>query len=326
MLVDITVNGRTVKAVAQPTKQAFLYVFDRLTGQPIWPFEERAVEQSTVPGEKTSPTQPFPTKPPAYDLQGSSIDDLIDFTPELRAEAVKAVSKYKLGPVFTPAVVSKPEGPYATLALAAAGGGTNWAGGSYDPETHIAYIPSQRSMTAIGLIPGDPSRTDMMFMSGSAAPKAGSGGGGGGLGPGLTVQGLPLVKPPYGSISAIDLNKGEILWQIANGDTPDSVRDNPALKGLTIPRTGRPGVFGVLVTKTLVICGERSAGKSPVMLRAYDKATGKEVGAVALPAGQTGTPMTYTLNGKQYIVLAIAGPGFPAELIAFKLPDEDRKT
>ncbi len=326
MLVDITVNGRTVKAVAQPTKQAFLYVFDRLTGQPIWPIEERPVEQSTVPGEKTSPTQPFPTKPPAYDLQGSSIDDLIDFTPELRAEAVKLVSKYKLGPVFTPAVVSKPEGPYATLALATAGGGTNWAGGSYDPETHIAYIPSQRSMTAIGLIPGDPSRTDMTFMSGSAAPRTGSGGGGEGLGPGLTVQGLPLVKPPYGSISAIDLNKGEILWQIANGDTPDNIRDNPALKGLDIPRTGRPGVFGVLVTKTLVICGERSAGKSAVMLRAYDKATGKEVGAVPMPAGQTGTPMTYTLNGKQYIVIAIAGPGFPAELIAFKLPDEDRKT
>ncbi len=328
MLVDVTVNGQTVKAVAQPTKQAFLYVFDRLTGQPIWPFEERPVEQSTVPGEKTSPTQPFPTKPPAYDLQGASINDLIDFTPQLRAEAVQLASKYKLGPVFTPAVVSKPEGPYATLALATAGGGTNWAGGSYDPETHIAYIPSQRSMTAIGLIPGDPKRTDMTFMSGSAAPRTGSGGGGGaeGAGAGLTVEGLPLVKPPYGSISAIDLNKGEILWQIANGDTPDNVRDNPALKGLDIPRTGRPGVFGVLVTKTLVICGERSAGKSAVMLRAYDKATGKEVGAVPMPAGQTGTPMTYTLNGTQYIVVAIAGAGFPAELIAFKLADEDRKT
>ena len=280
-----------------------------------------------MPGEKTSPTQPFPTKPPAYDLQGSPSTILIDFTPELRAEAVKMVSKYNLGPVFTPAVVSKPEGPYATLALATAGGGTNWAGGSYDPETHIAYIPSQRALTSIGLIPGDPSRTDMTFMSGSAAPRTGTGGGGGGegAGPGLTVQGLPLVKPPYGSISAIDLNKGEILWQIANGDTPDNIRDNPALKGLNIPRTGRPGVFGVLVTKTLVICGERSAGKSAVMLRAYDKATGKEVGAVPLPAGQTGTPMTYTLNGKQYIVLAIAGRGFPAELIAFKL-DEDSKT
>jgi quinoprotein glucose dehydrogenase len=278
-----------------------------------------------VPGEKTSPTQPFPTKPPAYDLQGFTTDDVVDFTPELKAEALKMVSKYHLGPVFTPAVVSKPEGPYATLALATAGGGTNWAGGSYDPETHIAYIPSQRSLTSIGLIPGDPGKTDMAYMSGSAAPRTGPAGGGGeGAGPGLTVQGLPLVKPPYGSINAIDLNKGEILWQIANGDSPDNIRNNPALKGLNIPRTGRPGVFGVLVTKTLVICGERSAGKSDVMLRAYDKATGKEVGAVPMPAGQTGTPMTYTLNGKQYIVVAIAAGGFPAELIAFRLPDEEK--
>jgi quinoprotein glucose dehydrogenase len=325
MLVDVTVNGRIVKAVAQPTKQAFLYVLDRMTGKPIWPIDERPVEQSTVPGEKTSPTQPFPTKPPAYDLQGFTTDDVVDFTPELKAEALKMVSKYHLGPVFTPAVVSKPEGPYATLALATAGGGTNWAGGSYDPETHIAYIPSQRSLTSIGLIPGDPGKTDMAYMSGSAAPRTGPAGGGGeGAGPGLTVQGLPLVKPPYGSINAIDLNKGEILWQIANGDSPDNIRNNPALKGLNIPRTGRPGVFGVLVTKTLVICGERSAGKSDVMLRAYDKATGKEVGAVPMPAGQTGTPMTYTLNGKQYIVVAIAAGGFPAELIAFRLPDEEK--
>jgi len=325
MLVDITVNGRTVKAVAQPTKQAFLYVLDRMTGKPIWPIDERPVEQSTVPGEKTSPTQPFPTKPPAYDLQGFTTDDVVDFTPELKAEALKAVLKYHLGPVFTPAVVSKPEGPYATLALATAGRGTNWAGGSYDPETHIAYIPSQRSLTSIGLIPGDPGKTDMTYMSGSAAPRTGPAGGGGeGAGPGLTVQGLPLVKPPYGSINAIDLNKGEILWQIANGDSPDNIRNNPALKGLNIPRTGRAGVFGVLVTKTLVICGERSAGKSEVMLRAYDKATGKEVGAVPMPAGQTGTPMTYTLNGKQYIVVAIAAGGFPAELIAFRLPDEEK--
>ena len=325
MLVDITINGQTVKAVAQPTKQAFLYVFDRITGKPIWPMEERPVEQTTVPGEKTSPTQPFPTKPPAYDLQGFSLDDVVNFTPELKAQALKVVSKYHIGPIFTPAVVSKPEGPYATLAMATAGGGTNWAGGSYDPETHIAYIPSQRSPTAIGLIPGDPARTDMMFMAGNAAPRTGSGGTGEAGGLGLTIQGVPIVKPPYGSINAIDLNKGEILWHIANGDTPDNIRDSPALKGLNIPRTGRSGVFGVLVTKTLVICGERSAGKSSTMLRAYNKATGQEVGAVSIPAGQTGTPMTYTLNGKQYITLAIAGPGFPAELIAFRLPDEERK-
>jgi quinoprotein glucose dehydrogenase len=327
MLVDITQNGQTVRALAQPTKQAFLYVFNRVNGQPIWPIVERPVEQTDVPGEKTSPTQPFPTKPPAYDRQGFTADDVVDFTPEIKAEALKMVSKYKLGPIFTPPVVSKPEGPYATLALATAGGGTNWAGGSYDPETHIAYIPSQKSLTAIGLVPPDNGRSDMRYISGSAAPRTagGAGGGGEGAGPGLTVQGLPLAKPPYAQITAIDLNKGDIVWQIAHGETPDNIRNNPALKGVNIPRTGRPGVFGVLVTKTLVIAGERgtfttASGEKGAMLRAYDKATGKDVGAVFMPAGETGTAMTYMLGGKQYIVLAIAGPGFPAELIAFRLP------
>jgi quinoprotein glucose dehydrogenase len=325
MLVDLTQNGQTVKALAQPTKQAFLYVFNRVTGQPIWPIVERPVEQSDVPGEKTSPTQPFPTKPPAYDKQGFTEDDLIDFTPELKAEALKIVSKYKLGPIFTPPVVSKPEGPYATLALAAAGGGTNWAGGSFDPETHIAYIPSQKSLTSLGLVPPKNGQSDMNYISGSAAPRTGGGRGGEGAGPGLTVEGLPLDKPPYAQISAIDLDKGDILWQVAHGETPDNIRSNPALKGVNIPRTGRPGVFGVLVTKTLVIAGERGtfttpSGEKGAMLRAYDKATGKDAGAVYMPAGETGTAMTYMLGGKQYIVLAIAGPGFPAELIAFRLP------
>ncbi len=325
MLVDITQNGQTVKALAQPTKQAFLYVFNRVTGQPIWPIVERPVEQSDVPGEKTSPTQPFPTKPPAYDKQGFTADDVIDFTPELKAEALKIVSKYKLGPIFTPPVVSQPEGPYATLALATAGGGTNWAGGSFDPETHIAYIPSQKSLTSLGLVPPSSGQSDMRYISGSAAPRTGGGRGGEGAGPGLTVEGLPLDKPPYAQISAIDLDKGDILWQVAHGETPDNIRNSPALKGVNIPRTGRPGVFGVLVTKTLVIAGERGtfttpSGEKGAMLRAYDKATGKDAGAVFMPAGETGTAMTYMLGGKQYIVLAIAGPGFPAELIAFRLP------
>jgi quinoprotein glucose dehydrogenase len=327
MLVDITQNGQTVRALAQPTKQAFLYVFNRENGQPIWPIVERPVEQSDVPGEKTSPTQPFPTKPPAYDRQGFTVDDVIDFTPELKAEGLRVASKYKLGPIFTPPVVSKADGPYATLALATAGGGTNWAGGSYDPETHIAYIPSQKALTAIGLVPPEGGRSDMRYISGSAAPRAGRGGGGEGEGGGggLTVQGLPLAKPPYAQITAIDLNKGDIVWQIAHGETPDNIRNHPALKGVNIPRTGRPGVFGVLVTKTLVIAGERGtfttpSGEKGAMLRAYDKATGKDVGAVFMPAGQTGTAMTYMLGGKQYIVVAIAGQGFPAELIAYKLP------
>src|SRR6266849_4963281 len=269
MLVDINVNGRAIKALAQPTKQAFLYVFDRTNGQPVWPIEERPVEQSTVPGEKSSPTQPFPTKPPAYNKQGAVIDDLIDFTPELRAEAVKLASRYHMGPVFTPPVVSKAEGPLGTLAMATANGGTVWAGGSYDPETHIAYLYSRRVIGSLGLVPPpSPSVSDMNYVQGSAVAGVRSTGGAGadGAAPAaapaedggrvLAVQGLPLAKPPYGQITAVDLNKGDILWQVAHGETPDEIRNHPALKGLNIPRTGRAGIIGTLVTKNLVIAGE----------------------------------------------------------------------
>jgi quinoprotein glucose dehydrogenase len=326
ILVDITINGRTVKALAQPTKQAFLYVLDRTNGQPIWPIEERPVEKGDVPGEWYSPTQPFPTRPPAYDRQGSSIDDLIDFTPELRAEAVKLVSRYKLGPIFTPPVVSKWEGPLGVLK--SNGGGTNWPGGSYDPETHIAYIPSQRNLGSMAVVPSDGSRSELPYIPGTARAPAAPAGTNAPVpetGGGLNVQGLSLAKPPYASISAIDMNRGEILWQIAHGETPDNIRNHPALKGLNIPRTGRAGAFGILVTKTLVIAGERGifttpSGQRGAMLRAYDKATGKELGAVYMPAGQTGTPMTYMVNGRQYILVAIGGAGFPGEFIAFKLP------
>ena len=338
ILVDIVVNGRAIKAVAQPTKQAFLYVLDRATGEPVWPIVEKPVEKGTVPGEWYSPTQPFPTKPPAYDHQGVLPDDLIDFTPELHAEALDLVSKYKLGPMFTPPVVSKIEGPLATLTMATGGGGTNWPGGSYDPETHIVYVSSQSQITPLGLVPPrDPTKNDMAYVQGNAAAgartRAGAGsapaapaeppaeGGGGGL----TVRGLSLVKPPYGRITAIDLTKGEIVWQVAHGETPDSVRNHPALKGLNIPRTGRPGTAGTLVTKAVVIAGETSFGPTPsgqrgAMLRAYDKATGKEVGAVYMAAPQGGSPMTYMLNGKQYIVVAISGPGYSGELLALRLP------
>jgi quinoprotein glucose dehydrogenase len=339
ILVNIVVNGRSIKAVAQPTKQANLYVLDRATGEPVWPIVERPVEKGTVPGEWYAPTQPFPTKPPAYDRQGLQADDLIDFTPELRAEALQLVSKYKIGPMFTPPVVSKIEGPLATLTLATAGGGTNWPGGSYDPETHIVYVSSQSQVSPLGLVPPrDPSKNDMAYVQGNAAAgartRAGAGSapasprepaGEGGDGGGLTVRGLPLVKPPYGRITAIDLTKGEIVWQVAHGETPDNIKNNPALKGLNLPRTGRPGTAGTLVTKTLVIAGETSFGPTPsgqrgAMLRAYDKATGREVGEVYLPAPQGGSPMTYLHNGRQYIVLAISGAGYSGELVALRLP------
>ena len=332
ILVDVTVDGRPIKAVAQPTKQGFIYVFDRATGRPIWPIEERAVPKGDVPGEWYSATQPFPTRPPAFERQGVSIDDLIDFTPELRAEAVKLASLYKLGPIFTPPVVSKWEGPRAMLMLPSTTGGANWQGGSYDPDTGIMYIFSNTGITDIGLV-NNPQLSDMNFIRGTApnpnAPPPSStvgGGGGEGGGPALNIQGLPLVKPPYGRITAIDLNKGEMVWQIAHGETPDNIRNHPALKGLKIPRTGRQGRIGTLVTKTLLIAGEGGffttpSGQRGAMLRAYDKANGQEVGSVYMPAPQTGSPMTYMLNGKQHIIVSIGGGGYSSEFIAFRLPN-----
>jgi quinoprotein glucose dehydrogenase len=343
ILTDITVNGVKIKAVAQPTKQAWVYVFNRVTGVPVWPIEERPVPQSETPGEKTSPTQPFPTKPPAFDRQGTSVDDFIDFTPEIKAEALKVAARYRLGPIFTPAVISKLGGPLGTMMLPNTTGGANWQGGSFDPETGILYVFSNTQMAPIGLVPGG-TRSDEAWVEGAARPpvaapvsgspataqarptgRGGGDAGGGEGGGGLTVMGLPLVKPPWGRITAIDLNKGDIVWQVAHGETPDNVRNNPALKGVTIPRTGRTGRIGTLVTKTLVIAGEGGFFTTPngqrgAMFRAYDKATGKEVGAVYMPAPQTGSPMTYMLNGRQYIVVAISGAGYSGELLAFKLP------
>jgi len=333
ILADITVNGRTIKAVAQPTKQAFLYVFDRVTGQPIWPIEERPVPQGDTPGEKYSKTQPIPSKPAAYNRQGLAVDDLIDFTPELRAEAVKAIEKYRIGPVFTPPVVSKAEGPIATLQMASQGAATNWPGGSYDPETHILYVHSQSAVATLGLVPPpEGAAPDVRYHQGTVLAGARRSGGSGsaaaaegGAVTALTIQGLPLIKPPYGQLNAINLDTGDILWQVPHGETPDNVKNNPALKGLNVPRTGRPGNVGTLVTKTLLISGEpgfgiTSNGQRGAMLRAYDKKSGTEVGAVYMPAPQTGSPMTYLLNGKQYLVVAISGGSYSGELLALRLP------
>ena len=355
LLADINVNGRAVKAVAQPSKQGFLYVFDRTNGHDVWPIEERPVEKGTVPGEWYSPTQPFPTKPPAYSRNGVLPDDLVDFTPALRAQAQSIVSKYKLGPVFTPPVESKIDGPLATLTLGTASGGTNWPGGSYDPETHTVYVfACNACLTPIGLVTSPKEVSDMRYIAGTAgqevrirtgpgenagadAPKpsrtsqtpGGGAGGASGFVP-LNIDGLPLIRPPYGTISAINLDRGEIVWQIAHGETPDVVRNHPALKGLNIPRTGQATYnVGTLVTKSLVIAGEAqvtTTAEHPrgAMLRAYDKATGKEVGAVYLPAPQSGSPMTYMVNGKQYIVVAVSGGAYSGEYIAFTLPSAEQ--
>ncbi|HUI82039.1 MAG TPA: PQQ-binding-like beta-propeller repeat protein [Bryobacteraceae bacterium] len=355
ILADLNVNGKPVKAVLESSKQAFLYAFDRVTGEPIWPIEERPVEKGDVPGEWYSPTQPFPTKPPAFDYQGVTIDNLIDFTPELHAEALRIVSKYKLGPVFTPPVVSRADGPIASFRSS---GGMNWPGFSFDPETHIAYVPSFVSLPPVGLLP-PPNRefSDMDYVEGftgtgvhyvtgpgenvgadaplpvarqapaaSPAPAGAATTAGVGSGLNLNPQGLPLLKPPYGRITAINMDTGEFVWQIAHGETPDYIRNHPALQGRTIPRTGQAGYVGVLVTKTLVIAAEpqiTTTADHPrgAMLRAYDKATGKEVGAVWMPAPQSGSPMTYMVNGKQYIVVPVSGGNYSGEFLAFRLPE-----
>ena len=347
ILLDITVDGREIKAVAQPTKQVYLYVFDRETGEPVWPIEEQPVPAGDVPGEWYSPTQPIPSRPPAYDRQGVTPDDLIDFTPALRAEAVERVSHYRLGPIFTPPTVSRLDGPLGTLIAPAQGGGTNWPGGSFDPETQILYVSSNSSVGALGLMPPYPGQSDMDYIQGNAVtgPRT-SGGAGSGIGGGrtefeipprppmsaevrerarLTIQGLPLLKPPYGVISAIDMRRGEVLWRMPHGETPDHVRNHPALAGLDIPRTGQPGSVGTLVTGTLLVAGDPQVHTTPdgergAMLRAYDKATGNEVGSVLMPAPQTGSPMTYELDGVQYLVVAVSGGGYSGELIAYRAP------
>jgi quinoprotein glucose dehydrogenase len=327
MLVDIPVNGKIVKALAQPTKQSFLYVFDRTNGKPIWPIVEKPVPKGDVPGEWYSPTQPFPSKPPAYDQQGVTEKDLIDFTPELHAEALELAKNYRMGPLFTPPSEWSDTGTWGTLTAPMATGGANWPGGAYDPDSHILYIYSKTEADIAGTIKNpNNDRSDFDYVYSRGNPPAGtkatprgkfrSGQ--------LTVEGLPLFKPPWGRITAIDLTKGEFAWQIAHGDTPDDVKNHPALKGLNIPRTGRPGVLSPLVTKTLVICGEAGVATQPdgrkgALLRAYDKATGEDRGAVYMPAPQTGSPMTYMLDGRQHIVLAIGGAGSTAELIAFRL-------
>jgi quinoprotein glucose dehydrogenase len=337
ILFDMRVNGRTVKAIAQPTKHAFLFVFNRETGEPIWPIEERPVPQSDVPKERTSPTQPFPTRPAPFDRHGMTENDLLDLTPALKAEAIEVAKRYKMGPIFTPPVVSSLEGPLATVQMPSEVGGANWPGGSFDPERNHLYIHSHTMVYMNALVPANPAQSDMGYVGGQARAggagargagpaggrAAGPGGGGGRAG---TVQGLPLVKPPYDRITAYDMNTGDIVWQKTHSSTPDDIKNHPALKGLDLPRLGQPGrtFIGVLTTKNLVIAGEggvhtNAAGNRVALLRAYDKLTGADAGEVEMPNKQTGSPMSYQIDGKQYIVLAVSGND-GAELLAYALP------
>jgi quinoprotein glucose dehydrogenase len=379
LLADITVNGRAIKAVALPSKESFLYVFDRITGQPVWPIEERPVPQTDVPGEKTSPTQPFPTKPPAYARQAVTVDELINFTPELRAQALEAVKMYRMGPMFLPPVLSKVGGPLQAITIGTLGGGTNWPGASYDPENHVVYAQAANAgVSLLGLVEPPKGFSDIRYVAGVAGrefrinegpgfgtaadapqisqsqarlqalgvrtetapapaaappPAGGAAAGGaapapaGGGGGGLNVQGLPIVKPPYGVLSAINLDRGELMFQVPHGDTPDAIRNHPALRGLNIPKTGQQGSVGLMVTKTLVILGDPQVTTTPdhprgAMLRAYDKQSGKEVGAVWMPAPQSGSPMTYSVDGKQFIVIAISGGSYSGEYLALSLPGQ----
>ena len=299
-LVDITVDGRDIKAVAQVSKQGFTYVFDRVTGEPVWPIEERPVAASSVPGERASPTQPFPTKLPAFERQGISVDDLIDFTPELRAEAEEILSQHEYGDLFHPPSLT------GTIQMPGWGGGANWYGAGFDPDTNYLYVPSRTSPIVVALQEADPERSDFRYMRG--APRAVSG-----------PRGLPLVKPPYSRLTAIDLKTGDFAWQMPLGDGP---RQRLIELGVTDPGPlGGGGFTGPVVTKTLLflgLSGGRQGGQGPV-LNAFDKATGEIVHAVDVPATLTGTPMTYMADGKQYIVAAF-GSGVNAGLVALALP------
>jgi quinoprotein glucose dehydrogenase len=317
ILADIVVDGKPIKAVAVPTKQSMLYVFDRITGVPVWPIVERPVPQSTVPGEKTSPTQPFPTRPPAYARNFLAKDDVIDFTPELRAEALKILERYNWQEtLFVPPVVGDVKGILGSVQVGNTLGGTNWPGGGFDPESQVVFVHAANAGVSAYSLMHRPDLGDGQYVSGVAGRQGGSG---------LNLQGLPIVKPPYGVLAAIDLKTGDLKWQVVHGETPDNIRNHKLLQGMTIPRTGQSGSQGLVVTRSLVVIGDRLVTSPPgrergAMLRAYDKETGQQVGEVLMPAAQTGSPMTYMLDGRQYIVLAVGGPGAPAEYLAFALP------
>ncbi len=313
-LVDITVDGRDIKAIAIVSKQGFTYVFDRVTGEPVWPIEERSVPAGNVPGEWYSPTQPFPTKPPPFEQQGVTVDDLIDFTPALRREAEEILAGYVSGPLFTPPTLidELPGGTRGTIQAPGLVGGADWSGAAIDPESGTLYVPTVRTPVVVGLKRSEHPRSNVAYVMESLDIAEGP-------------QGLPLLKPPYGSLVAIDLNAGEILWRVANGDGP---RDHPALRDLDLPPLGQAARVSPLVTSTLVFLGE-GVDRGMVLLpenvggklfKAYDKATGAVVAEVELPGGVSGAPISYMANGRQYIVMPIAWSGMTSEWVALALP------
>jgi quinoprotein glucose dehydrogenase len=349
ILCDIPHNGKTIKAIAQPTKQGWVYVLDRTNGKPVWPIPEKPVPKGNVPGEWYSPTQPTPSAPPPFAKQGVTVNDLVDWTPQIKARALEIASHYQMGPLYAPPPLVNNQ-IFGALNLPGLQGGANWPGGSYDPETRMVYVFAKNQFEITGVVVSKDGTTNQRGgqpAAGSADPNGGAFGGiatingapGRGRGsisrdglndpivPGMiSIEGIPLMKPPYGTISAIDLNKGTMAWQIVHGETPDAIKNHPLLKGVTIPRTGQSGILGTLTTKTLVICGDcglftDETGRKGARLRAYDKATGEQKGGVFMDKVQTGAAMTYMHQGKQYIVTAV-GSSYGADLLAFSLPGE----
>ncbi len=327
-LLDITVAGRRVKAIAQVSKQGFIYVFDRTNGRPLWPIEERPVPPSDIPGEELSPTQPFPTKPAAFDRQGVTEADLIDFTPELKRQALEIISHYKYGPLFTPPSLYKNDNMRGTIHLPTGTGSANWSGSGADPDTGYVYVPSKTlpgMMTLTPLPQGLARWPTVAPLDGTPLPYVPNGK----IGPPSIhparpapptgPQGLPLVKPPYSRITAYNMNTGDIAWQVPTGPGQDRIRNHPALRGVDLPPLGGQGApGGPVITKTLLMYGliPTVGGEGGGKLVAYDKATGAVLGEVALPATPLGTPMTYLANGKQYVALTTQG----GQMIALALP------
>jgi quinoprotein glucose dehydrogenase len=312
ILHDIKKDGKTIKAVTVLTKQGLTFVFDRVTGKPVWPIEERPVPKSNIPGERPSPTQPFPTKPAPFLHLGYEENDLIDFTPELRAEAKKIASEYTKGPIYTTPTEVTPTNK-GTWIYPGTGGGPNWNGAAFDPDTHILYTPVRLKPQYAGIRKGDPKTTNMDYY------------GGGGGAPINGPRGLPILKPPYSEVIATNMDKGEHLWRIPIGDADDYVKKNPALQGLNLDFS-KMGKFDVrpspLLTKELLFLGESGnigGGSGGPMFRAYDKRTGKVVWEEKMPNLVTGSPITYELNGRQYIVFTVSKRGEPAEMVALTL-------
>jgi quinoprotein glucose dehydrogenase len=347
VICDIPHNGKIVKAIAQPTKQGFVYVLDRTNGKPVWPIPEKKVPKGDVPGEWYSPTQPFPSAPPPFCKQGVTEADLVDWTPQIKARAREIASHYVLADLYTPPPLVNDK-IFGALNLPGLQGGINWPGASYDPETHMLYCFAKNQFEVTGVVQGP----DGKVMQRGGQPAAGSADANGGTfggvaslkgatGPGrgsvgkdgltdpivpgmISIEGIPLMKPPYGTITAIDLGKGTLAWQIVHGETPDHIKNHRLLKGVNIPRTGQTGILGTLTTKTLIICGDcglftDETGRKGARLRAYDKATGEQKGAVFMDKVQTGATMTYLHQGKQYLVCAQGG-SFGADLVAYCLP------